>query len=195
MAADVVTAFIFIPAFSSVFAGLLGGSRVPHHADQDGTFFRILGRLPPKYEFPYVARLAMVVVCAIGRFFPLATVTGMLVAVSVLLQSVAQVVAVAGLRRRQPALRRLCRQWLYPLPTLLGLAGWIYFFVSATSRSLSLSMIWVIAGVVSFVIWPRVNRAWPFGPQEVHEVREQHLEAQRREQTEPAQVARDAVSA
>jgi amino acid transporter len=191
-AADVVTAFILIAAFGSVFAGLLGGSRVPYHAAEDGTFFRIFGRLHPKYEFPYVALLAMGVVCAIGTFFDLATVIGMLVAVSVLLQSVAQIVAVTVLRRRQPDLRRPYRQWLYPLPSLLALAGWIYVFVSATSTSLILSTIWVVAGVVSFLIWARVNRAWPFGPLEL---REQYLEEQRAEETESAQVPRDTVAA
>jgi amino acid transporter len=191
-AADVVTAFILIAAFGSVFAGLLGGSRVPYHAAEDGTFFRIFGRLHPKYEFPHVALLAMGVVCAIGTFFDLATVIGMLVAVSVLLQSVAQIVAVTVLRRRQPDLRRPYRQWLYPIPSLLALAGWIYVYVSATSTSLILSSVWVVAGLVAFLIWARFNHAWPFGPLAV---REQYLDEQRAEQTEPGQVARDAVSA
>jgi amino acid transporter len=191
-AAEVVTGFILVAAFASVFTGLLGGSRVPYHAAPDGTFFRVFGRLHHKYEFPHFALLAMGVVCAIGTFFNLATVIGTLVAVSVLLQSVAQVVAVTVLRRRHPALRRPYRQWLYPVPSLLALVGWIYVFVSATSTSLILSSASVVAGVVAFRIWPRVNRAWPFGPLEI---REQYLNEQRARQTEPAQLARDAVSA
>jgi amino acid transporter len=191
-AADVVTAFILVAAFASVFTGLLGGSRVPYHASEDGTFFRIFGRLHPKYEFPYVALLAMGVVCALGTFFNLATVIGMLVAVSVLLQSVAQVVAVTVLRRRQPDLRRPYRQWLYPVPSLLALAGWLYVFVSATWTSLILSTAWIAAGVVAFLIWARVNRVWPFGPLEI---REQYVDEQRAQQTDPSQPAPEAVSA
>ncbi len=131
-------------------------------------------------------------VCTIGTFFNQATVIGMLVAVSVLLQPVAQVVAVTLLRRRQPALRRPYRQWLYPVASLPALVGWIYVFVSATSTSLILSSAWVVAGVVTFPIWARVNRAWPFGPLEI---REQYLDEQRARQTGPAQLVRDAVSA
>lgn len=191
-AADVVTAFILVAAFASVFTGLLGGSRVPYHASEDGTFFRIFGRLHPKHEFPHVALLAMGVVCALGTFFNLATVIGMLVAVSVLLQSVAQVVAVTVLRRRQPELRRPYRQWLYPVPSLLALAGWLYVFVSATWTSLILSSAWIAAGAVAFVIWARINRAWPFGPLVI---REQYVDEQRLQDMEPSQPASEAVSA
>jgi amino acid transporter len=191
-AADVVTAFILVAAFASVFTGLLGGSPVPYHASKDGTFFGIFSRLHPKYEFPHFALLAMGVVCAVGTFFNLATVIGMLIAVSVLLQSVAQIVAITVLRLRQPGLRRPYRQWIYPVPSLLALAGWLYIFVSATSTSLILSTAWIVAGVVSFLIWARVNRVWPFGPLKI---REQYLDEQRAQQTEPSQPAPNAVSA
>jgi len=191
-AADVVTAFILVAAFASVFTGLLGGSRVPYHASKDGTFFGIFGRLHPKYEFPHFALLAMGVVCALGTFFNLATVIGMLIAVSVLLQSVAQIVAVTVLRRRQPSLHRPYRQWLYPVPSMLAMAGWIYVFVSATATSLILSTAWVAAGFVAFLIWARVNHAWPFG---ALEIREQYLDEQAAQPTEPAPPAPDAVAA
>jgi hypothetical protein len=69
---------------------------------------------------------------------------------------------------------------------------WIYVFVSATPTSLILSSAWIVAGVVAFLIWARVNRAWPFGPLEI---REQYLDEQRAPQTEPSQPAPDAVSA
>ena len=58
-AADVVTVLILITAFASVFAGLLGGSRVPFHAARDRLFFGVFGRLHPKYAFPHVPLLVM----------------------------------------------------------------------------------------------------------------------------------------
>jgi amino acid transporter len=131
-------------------------------------------------------------VCALGTFFNLATVIGMLIAVSVLLQSVAQIVAVTVLRRRQPSLHRPYRQWLYPVPSMLAMAGWIYVFVSATATSLILSTAWVAAGFVAFLIWARVNHAWPFG---ALEIREQYLDEQAAQPTEPAPPAPDAVAA
>src|SRR3954447_17727782 len=73
-AADVTTVLILVTAFGSIFAGLLGGSRVPYNAARDGLFFRPFGRLHPRQHFPHVALLAMAAVTAIGSFFTLATV-------------------------------------------------------------------------------------------------------------------------
>jgi uncharacterized membrane protein len=32
-----------------------------------------------------------------------------------------------------------------------------------------LSLAWVAAGVVAFLIWARFERTWPFGPKEIKE--------------------------
>jgi hypothetical protein len=78
-----------------------------------------------------VALIVLGVIIAVGSFFTLTTIIDMLTAVIVIVQAVAQVVALTVLRRRQPGLRPY-RQWLYPLPSLpslpslAALAGWIY---------------------------------------------------------------------
>ena len=168
-AANVVTALILVTAFASVFAGLLGGSRVPYNAARDGLFFRPFGQLHPRYDFPHIALLVMGLITAIGSFFDLTTVINMLLAVSVLVQSIAQVIALTVLRRRQPDLRRPYREWLYPIPSLIALAGWVYVYYSAGWAPIGLSVLWLVAGVVMFLIWARVERHWPFGPLEIHE--------------------------
>ena len=48
-AADITTVLILVTAFGSVFAGLLGGSRVPYNAARDGVFFKPFARLHPKH--------------------------------------------------------------------------------------------------------------------------------------------------
>jgi amino acid transporter len=172
-AAIVVTVLILITAFASVFAGLLGGSRVPYNAAQDRLFFRIFGRLHPRYHFPHIALLIMCLITAIGTFFNLTLVINMLLAVSVLIQSVAQVVALTVLRRRQPGLRRPYREWLYPIPSLLALGGWIYVYFSSGPLPIYLSLAWIAAGVIVFLIWARIEHTWPFGSKEI---REEYLE-------------------
>ncbi|SDU95258.1 Amino acid transporter [Microlunatus sagamiharensis] len=181
-AAAVVTVLIIITAFGSVFAGLLGGSRVPYNAARDRVFFPVFARLAPKGGFPYVALAFMGVVTALGSLLDLSTVINMLTTVAVLVQSVAQVVALTVLRRRQPGLRRPYRQWLYPVPSLIALVGWVYVYFSATTLSILLSLGWIVVGVVAFLVWARVRRSWPFAPVEVHEA---YLEAQERGATTP----------
>lgn len=171
--AVVVTILILVTAFASVFAGLLGGSRVPFNAAQDRLFFSAFGRLHPRYHFPHISLLVMCLITAIGSFFTLTAVINMLLAVSVLVQSVAQVVALTVLRRRQPDLRRPYREWLYPIPSLLALAGWLYVYFSSGAFSIILSLAWIVAGGIAFLIWARIEHTWPFGPRDV---REEYLE-------------------
>ena len=168
-AADAVTVLIVITAFASVFTGLLGGSRVPYNAAHDGMFFRAFGRLHPRYRFPHISLLILAAVTIIGTFFTLATVITMLTAVIVLVQAVAQIVALTVLRRRQRDLPRPYRQWLYPLPSLAALVGWIYVYWSAGTKPIILSCLWLAAGIVVYLIWARVVRVWPFGPKRVWE--------------------------
>jgi len=111
----------------------------------------------------------MGIITAIGSLFTLTDVISMLTAVFVLIQSVAQVVAVTVLRKRQPDLRRPYRMWLYPLPSVVALAGWLYIYKSAGLKPILLSLAWLLAGGVAFLIWARTERTWPFGPKEIRE--------------------------
>jgi amino acid transporter len=152
-----------------VFAGLLGGSRVPFHAAREGLFLHVFARLHPRYDFPHVSLLIMGGITAVGSFFSLTTVINVLLAVIIWVQAVAQIVALTVLRRRQPGLARPYRQWLYPLPSLVALAGWLYVYASATVTALVWSAIWLAAGVVAYLGWARYHRTWPFGPKEIQE--------------------------
>jgi amino acid transporter len=175
-AADIITALIVVTALASVFAGLLGGSRVPFNAARDRVFFRMFGRLHRRHDFPHIALLVMGAITAAGSLLDLTTVINMLTAVAVLVQSIAQILALTVLRRRQPELHRPYRQWLYPIPSLLALAGWAYVYASADALSIWLSLAWIGGGVVAFLIWAQINEAWPFGPRRVREV---YLDEQR----------------
>ncbi len=175
-AADITTVLIVVTAFGSIFAGLLGGSRVPFNAARDGLFFRAFGRLHPRHHFPHVALLVMGLITAVGSFFSLSTVINVLLAVFVIVQAIAQVVALTVLRRRQPDLRRPYRQWLYPLPSLAALAGWIYVYTSSGSTSIIFSLVVLAVGLLAFAVWAKVEQQWPFGSKMVDEA---FLEAQR----------------
>ncbi|RAN75767.1 amino acid permease [Bacillus sp. SRB_336] len=168
-AAAVMTILIIVTAFASVFAGLLGGSRVPFQAAHEKVFLSVFGKLHAKHGFPHVALLTMGVITAIGTFFDLAEVINMLLAATIIVQFIAQIAALVVLRKRQPELHRPYKQWLYPVPCVIALVGWIYVYVSASTLSLILSGIWIAAGLVVFAIWARVNHSWPFAPVEIRE--------------------------
>ncbi|MFE1764256.1 APC family permease [Streptomyces angustmyceticus] len=177
-AAGTVTVLILVTAVASVFTGLLGGSRVPYDAARDRVFFRPYGTLHPRHRFPVLGLLTMGAVMAagflLGRHTDLATIIQLLTTVMVIVQSLAQIAAVTVLRRRQPGLRRPYRMWLYPLPSLVGLVGWLIIYGYADANSpgrhpVEWSLAWVGAGVVAFLAWARHEQEWPFGPKRISE--------------------------
>lgn len=168
-AAKVITVFIVIAAIGSVFAGLLGGSRVPFEAARDKVFLPVFAKLHPKLNLPTAGVLAMGAIAAIGSLFTLTAVINAAVTVLVLIQSLAQVAAIVVLRRRRPELERPYRQWLYPIPTIIALLGWVYIYFSATWLSIGLSVGWIVLGVAAFLAYAKAERVWPFGPKGIQE--------------------------
>jgi amino acid transporter len=167
--ARVITVLIVVAAIGSVFAGLLGGSRVPFEAARDKVFLPVFGRLHPKLNLPTAGVLTMGVITIIGSLFTLTTIINAAVATLVIIQSLAQCAAIVVLRRRQPNLPRPYRQWLYPVPTIIALVGWVYIYISATWLSIGLSVGWIVLGCIAFFIYAKTEHTWPFGPKEINE--------------------------
>jgi amino acid transporter len=174
--AAVLAILIIICAFASVYTGLLGASRLPFNAARENLFFKPFGKLHPRLHFPHISLLVMGVVTAIACFLPLTTVINALIALTLWTQFIAQVAALTILRRRQPGLKRPYRQWLYPLPSILALAGWIYIFQASGWSAIRLAIAWTVLGIIAFLIWARFEHVWPFGPKEV---KEEFLQLQR----------------
>lgn len=167
--ATVLAVLIIICAFASVYTGLLGASRLPFNAARENLFFKPFGKLHPRLHFPHISLLVMGVVTAIACFLPLTTVINALIALTLWTQFIAQIAALTVLRRRQPGLKRPYRQWLYPVPSILALAGWIYIFQASGWSAIRLAIVWTVLGIIAFLIWARVEHVWPFGPKEIRE--------------------------
>jgi amino acid transporter len=168
-AAIAVTILIIWTAFASVFTGLLGASRLPFNAAKDGVFFKPFARLHKTLRFPHISLLVMGLVTAIACFFTLTTIINALIALTIWVQFIGQIAALTVLRRRQPGLRRPYRQWLYPVPSIIALAGWIYIFQASGWSAIRLTLIWTGLGVIAFLIWARIEHHWPFGAKVIRE--------------------------
>jgi amino acid transporter len=162
--ATVFTVMVLWTGFGSVFALLLGYSRIPYAAALDGYFFKIFGRLHPEKRFPYVALIVLGVMSIICSLFPLDTVISALIATRILIQFIGQVFAVTLLRKRAPDMPRPFRMWLYPLPSIVALIGWIFIFVTIPWRIMLLGLGTLAFGAILFLVWARYNKRWPFAP-------------------------------
>src|SRR5580693_7317360 len=130
LAGRVVAALVVWTAFASVYALLLGYSRVPYAAALDGNYFRIFARVHPERRFPTVSLLALGSVAMLFCFLRLADVIAALVVIRIMLQFLVQAIGVIVLRRTQPDLPRPFRMWLYPLPALAASVGFLFVLIS-----------------------------------------------------------------
>ncbi|HEU0179891.1 MAG TPA: amino acid permease [Blastocatellia bacterium] len=160
--ATAVTVMILWTALGSCFALLLGYSRIPFAAARDGYFFKVFSRLHPKHSIPHVSLLVIGVIAIICSFFSLGTVIDVLIATRIIVQFAGQIFAVALLRKNAPSLERPYRIWLYPLPSLIALAGWLFIYLTLDHKIILFSLVALAAGVVSFLAWSRGASKWPF---------------------------------
>ncbi len=160
--AMIFTLMILWTAFGSVFALLLGYSRIPYAAARDGYFFKAFARLHPTGDFPHVSLLVLGALSIAACLFSLGIVIDALIATRILVQFVGQVAGVVRLRRVQPDLPRPYRIWLYPLPAAVAFVGWLFIFVTTDVRVIAFGVGILALGVVSFLVWSRRLRQWPF---------------------------------
>jgi basic amino acid/polyamine antiporter, APA family len=163
--ATIFTLLVLWTAFGSVFALLLGYSRIPYAAAQSGYFFRAFGRLHPTKDFPYVSLLVLGAISIVASFFSLGTVIDALIVTRILVQFMGQVVGLMLLRRHAPQMARPYRMWLYPMPALVALVGWMFVFATTQLRVILFGVGVLAAGCLTFIAWSRRTRRWPFGLQ------------------------------
>jgi amino acid transporter len=164
--ATIFTLLVLWTAFGSVFALLLGYSRIPFAAAQSGYFFRAFGRLHPKKDFPYVSLLVLGAISIVAGFFSLGTVIDALIVTRILVQFMGQIVGLMLLRRHAPDMPRPYRMWLYPVPAFIALAGWIFVFATTQVRVILFGVGVLALGLVAFMLWSRKTRQWPFSVEE-----------------------------
>jgi amino acid transporter len=167
--ATVFTAMILWTAFGSVFALLLGYSRVPYAAARDGYFFRIFARLHASGGFPNVSLLVLGIFSILAGLVSLGTVIDALVTMRILVQFIGQIGAVTLLRRRAPDMPRPFRMWLYPLPSLIALLGWLFIFATTPRTVLLWALGALLLGLVCFGVWSWKGGTWPFGARRIAE--------------------------
>ena len=162
--ATIFTAMVLWTAFGSVFALLLGYSRIPYAAALDGYFFKVFGRLHPTKKFPYVALIVLGVISIICSFFSLDEVIDALISTRILVQFIGQVFALILLRQRAPDMPRPYRMWLYPLPSIIALVGWIFIFATTPWPVIVLGLGMLTLGAGVFLVWSWRSASWPFAP-------------------------------
>lgn len=147
-----VTILILCIAMSSLFAVVLGYSRVPYAAATDGNFFKLFARLHPTKDFPHISLLFL---CSLGfifsLLFKLSEVITAILAMRIVIQFMAQAVGVVLLRKRNGTANLPFKMSLYPLPVIISLLIWLFLFYHTGWFALWGSLV-AATGVIVFFI-------------------------------------------
>ena len=138
-AATLATALVLLVAFASLFAVLLGYSRIPYAAAADGEFLPVFGKLHPTKNFPYVSLLLLGGVGFVfSLLFRLGEVISAILAMRILVQFVGQAVGLMLLRRRRGTASLPFKMPLYPLPVIVAIIVWLFVFVGIAPAEVDL---------------------------------------------------------
>jgi len=164
--AKVMTAFVLFTTFASLFAVLLGYSRVPYAAAVDGRFFSAFGRLHATRNFPWVSLIFMGITSAVASLLDLSDLITALVVIQVLVQFMAQVVAVTMIRRYRPDIQRPFQMWFYPITSVIAFAGWAFILAASGLKFILWGIALIALGIGAYLWRARMQAEWPFGPTE-----------------------------
>ena len=161
-AANVVTVLILWTAMASIFAILLGFSRVPYAAAAEGRFFSIFARLHPKGSFPSFSLVSLGVASAAACALSLEDLIKALTVIQILIQFMAQCVAVVAIRRNRPDIPRPFSMGLYPLPAVVALGGWLFILVASGLVYVLSGLVLMAVGILAYLWRARRQAEWPF---------------------------------
>jgi len=157
--AILATVMVLLIAFSSLFAVMLGYSRVPYAAAADGQFFSVFAKLHPVKNFPYVSLLALGGVAFIfSLLFKLSDVIDAVLAMRIMVQFVGQAIAVILLRRRNAGAHLKFRMPLYPLPVIVAIIVWIFIFYSTGIKFMISGLVMIGLGTIVYFLKNYLSR-------------------------------------
>jgi amino acid transporter len=149
-AAGIIVVLIAVAALASVFALLLGYSRIPFAAARDGNFPAWFGVLHPKHRIPMHSLLTLGSITLLCCIFRLQEVITTLVVIRILFQFLLQGTAALLPKHRRERKMRGFRMPLYPLPVLLALSGFVFILSRRNLREMGMAGLILIAGAAVY---------------------------------------------
>lgn len=167
-AANIATLMILWVALASLFAVMLGYSRVPYAAAADGSFFKVFAKLHPTRNFPYVSLLVMAAFAFVfSLLFKMSDVISGILAMRIMVQFIGQAIGVIILRNRNGTKALPYKMPFYPLPVILAVAMWLFIFYSTGLKVINSFLIVFGSGLVVYCIYAKLQTQWPYTKKKV----------------------------
>jgi len=163
-AASIMTALILAATLGGIFTMSLGYSRILYAAGAEGNFFKVLGSVHAKGRFPTVSLLVINALAIPLCWFSLERLVSALMIIQIVFQFIPQVFAIFAMRIYRREISLPYKMWLYPLPALVALTGWIFVAITPDQRQyLGTAIILFLAGLGLYFLRARVMKLWPLG--------------------------------
>jgi len=78
-----------------------------------------------------------------------------LVTSRIIVQFIGQIFALGYLRKTRPDMPRPFRMWLYPVPSVIAFAGWVFLFLTSGWKFAGFGVLTLITGSAAYWIWSR----------------------------------------
>jgi amino acid transporter len=162
-AAAVMTGLILTATLGGIFTMSLGYSRILYAAGAEGNFFKVFGRVHPKGHFPTVSLLAVTALAVPLCWFSLERLVSALMIIQIVFQFIPQIFAIFAMRMYRKEIHLPFRMWLYPVPALVALTGWIYVAATPDQRQyLGTALVLLLLGLAVYFSWANFLKRWPF---------------------------------
>jgi hypothetical protein len=89
----------------------------------------------------------------VGSLWNLDVVISALLTSRILIQFLGQIFALRYLRKHRPDVPRPFRMWLYPIPSAIAFAGWLYIFLTSGWSYIAFGLLTLVAGIIVWKIW------------------------------------------
>jgi APA family basic amino acid/polyamine antiporter len=160
-AGTLVSLLVIWTAFASVFALLAGYSRIPFAAARDGNFFSIFQTVHKDRKFPTYSVLLLGGLAALFSVLQLKDLLSALVVIRILLLFLVQAIGAAIWRITNPDRSRPFRMWLYPLPVLVTLAGFVLVLYDRKPLIMR-AIVFIGVGTAIYLARSFKKGEWPF---------------------------------
>lgn len=155
LVAKAATVLVLAIALSSLFAVMLGYSRIPYQAALNGHFFSVFAKVHPKHKIPHISLLALGGLAFIfSLLLKLTHVIKAIVVVRIFIQFIAQAVGVMAWHYRDPNAERPWRMWLFPVPALLSISMWLFIFFNSPIEYILGASGFILLGVLLYFMIP-----------------------------------------
>ncbi|MCA1563393.1 MAG: amino acid permease [Acidobacteria bacterium] len=153
IAGVIMNALILFVTASSLYAFILGYSRIPFAAARDGQFFKVFAKVHSTKHFPHVSLLTIGALAIPFCFLTLGQILNWLILVQILQQFIWQCAGVILLRRYRKDIPQPFTMWLYPVPALVSLGLWLYIFFTGPVAGMLFAVSFLLVSVAAHYLF------------------------------------------